>query len=544
MLYNSQRAGVHVVAGAGTIVTLMVVLPVMTDDGSGRSSSATGPPPPVPTPCEASSSSTTRPSAARPASSPCPSATKGHRGRRGRRPGQHLPGRQHLLLARPRSLRGAGCIGKPPLSCPAVTTSTGGDPTDAGGVIAPNGATAASDLLVDERGCGVPGRTRPRSWSALRPHLLVAARPAAMFAASRLLVLVAVEAIIDLHGTFASNGFTGPFPKPPPGPPLLQALATWDSGWYLAIAHQGYFLYGRSTYLTPSVAFFPVWPGLIRVVSRITGLSVLPVGLALAFVFGAGASVALWYLVRELCDSSVADRAVALWVFFPGAFVLSMVYAEGLTVLCCAVCLLALLRHRWLIAGLAAGLATGVQPDALVLVACCVWAAGRALWKDRQWAAVIAPVLSVAGAVGYFSYLWAATGDVMRWYHVEQQDWGSDGAVHRTVVLVLRGAFDQPHNPELVIPAFGLATALVGLVLMFRWKPPAVLWIFAVGVLAAALTSGPVGARPRLLLVIFPFVIAASRTLRGQAFNALFGASAGLLGVVTILTLSGRVVTP
>ena len=203
-----------------------------------------------------------------------------------------------------------------------------------------------------------------------------------------------------------------------------------------------------------------------------------------------------------------------------------------------------MLRRRWLIAGLAAGLATGVQPDALVLVVCCAWAAGHALWKERAWKAIVAPALSVAGAVGYFAYLWAATGDVMRWYHVEQQDWGSNGGVHQTVVSVLRLAFDQPHSPEVVIPAFGLVSAVVGLVLLFRWRPPVVIWLFAVGVLAAALASGPVGARPRLLLVIFPFVIAAARVLRGQAFNALLGASAGLLGVVTILTLSGPIITP
>lgn len=372
----------------------------------------------------------------------------------------------------------------------------------------------------------------------------MAARPAGLFAVSRLLVILAVEAVIDLHGTFQTNGFMGPFPKVPPAPALLRTLATWDSSWYLAIARGGYFQNGHITVATPSIAFFPVWPGLIRGVAGVTGLNSTYIGLFLAFIVGAGAAVAVWYLARELCGSAIADRAVALWVFFPGAFVLSMVYAEGLTVLCSAVCLLALLRHRWIVAGLAAGLGTGVQPDALVLVGCCAWAAAYALWKRRQWAAVLAPVLSLAGVAGYFAYLSATTGDFLRWYHVEQQDWGSNGALDRTVVAVVTHAFNNPHSAEVVIPAFGLLWALIGLVLLLRWRPPVLVWIFAVGVLAAALDSGPVGARPRLLLVIFPFVIAAARALRGQAFNAVLGASAGALGVVTMMTLFGPVVTP
>jgi hypothetical protein len=430
-------------------------------------------------------------------------------------------------------------------------TWSGGAVTGAGDVTAPGGTESESDLLDDTRGADhtqvaevEPGATTGRWSSGGRRHLLVAARPVAMFAASRVLVLLAVEAVIDLHGTFASNGYAGPFPRTPSAALLFRALASWDAGWYLSIARIGYFPAGHATATTPQVAFFPVWPGLISGTATITGMSALHAGLLLGFIFGAGASVAVWYLVRELCGAAIADRAVALWVFYPGAFVLSMLYAEGLTVLCSAVCLWALLRRRWLIAGLAAGIATGVQPDALVLVGCCAWAAGHALWKDRAWMAIVAPALSVAGAVGYFGYLWATTGDVLRWYHVEQQDWGSSGGLHQTVVSVLRLAFAQPHSPEVVIPAIGLLSAVVGLGLLFWWRPPAVVWIFAVGVLAAALASGPVGARPRLLLVIFPFVIAAARVLRGQAFNALLGVSAGLLGLVTILTLSGPIITP
>ncbi len=195
---------------------------------------------------------------------------------------------------------------------------------------------------------------------------------------------------------------------PPRASLFLQALGSWDGSWYLLIAGHGYFPPAAQFPIAPGSAFgfFPVWPLLLRGVSDLTGLTPIVVGVALAFVFGAAASVALWYLVRHLCDEQVADRSVVLWVFFPGAVVLSMVYSEALVVLLCRGLPAGAVKRRWLMAGCAAGVATGVHPEALVLVACCLWASGVAVRRDRDWWSLLAPVLSLAGVVAYFSYLW------------------------------------------------------------------------------------------------------------------------------------------
>ena len=267
------------------------------------------------------------------------------------------------------------------------------------------------------------------------------------------------------------------------------------------------------------------------------------VGVALAFAFGAAASVAIWYLVRHLCDEPVADRAVVLWVFFPGAVVLSMVYSEALAILLCAVCLLALLKHRWLVAGLSAGVATGVHPEALVLVACCLWAAGVAVYRDRDWWSVLAPVLSVAGVVAYFSYLYSATGDVLRWYHIERAQWGGTGFTHDTVA-VLRQSVSHPHDLEAVVPALGLLFALAGLYLMARWRPPVIIWIYTVGILLSAFDSNMVGARPRVLLTAFPLIVAVARRVRPAAFGMVAAASGFLLATMTFLLFSVVLVAP
>ena len=378
-----------------------------------------------------------------------------------------------------------------------------------------------------------------------RESLGTLGRTLGMFTLSRLVVAMGLGSVLVVNQGLATHHFTGPWPTPPKASLFLQALGSWDASWYLLIARYGYFpppaqfpiAHGSAT------AFFPVWPLLLRGLSDVSGLTPVVVGVGLAFVIGAAASVAIWYLVRRLCDAEVADRAVVLWVFFPGAVVLSMVYSEALAILLCAVCLLALLERRWLVAGLAAGVATGVHPEAVVLVLCCLWAAGVAVREDRDWWALTAPVLSVAGVAGYFLYLWNATGDLLGWYHVERDQWGGTGFYHDTV-FVVRQSFTHPHDLEAVVPALGLLFALAGVYLMIRWRPPVVIWIYTIGILVSAFDSNMVGARPRVLLTAFPLIVAVARRVGPAAFGTVAAVSGFLLATMTFLLFSLVLVAP
>jgi len=382
-------------------------------------------------------------------------------------------------------------------------------------------------------------------WRRDRPTLHTLLRTLGAFALSRLVVAMGLGSVLAVDQGLATHHFTGPWPTPPRASLFLQALGSWDGSWYLLIAGHGYFPPAARFPIAPGSAFgfFPVWPLLLRGAAAVSGLTPIVAGVVLAFAFGAAASVALWYLVRHLCDESVADRAVVLWVFFPGAVVLSMVYSEALAILLCAVCLLALLKRRWLVAGLSAGVATGVHPEALVLVACCLWAAGVAVYRDRDWWSVVAPLLSVAGVVAYFSYLYSATGDVLRWYHIERAQWGGTGFSHDTVT-VLRQSVSHPHDLEAVVPALGLLFAVAGLYLMARWRPPVIIWIYTVGILLSAFDSNMVGARPRVLLTAFPLIVAVARRVRPAAFGMVAAASGFLLATMTFLLFSLVLVAP
>jgi hypothetical protein len=223
--------------------------------------------------------------------------------------------------------------------------------------------------------------------------------------------------------------------------------------------------------------------------------------------------------------------------------VLSMVYSEALAILLSSVCLLALLKKQWLFAGAAAGVATGVHPEAIVLVLCCLWAAGVAVRQDRDWWALAAPLLSVAGVLGYFLYLRNTTGDVFEWYHVERDQWGGTGFYHDTV-FVLRESVTHPHDLEAVVPALGLLFVVVGVGLMIRWRPPVIIWIYTIGILLSAFDSNMVGARPRVLLTAFPLIVAVARWVRPAAFGTVAAVFGFLLATMTFLLFSLVLVAP
>ncbi|MBO0730594.1 MAG: hypothetical protein J2P57_15160 [Acidimicrobiaceae bacterium] len=363
-------------------------------------------------------------------------------------------------------------------------------------------------------------------------------RPLVIFTASRLLAMAAVGVAISTKQGFAATRFAGPWPKPPSGPLFIQALAAWDGGWYTSIAGHGY---GASlTPHTASVGFFPLLPSVIRIVGA-TGLGVLLAGALVVFVVGGAASIALWLLTAEVCDRQTADRAVALWAFWPGAFVLSMIYSEGLTVLLACICLRALLRRSWVVAGVAAGLATATAPTAVVLLVCCAWVVIPALWRG-VWRAGVTLLLAPLGIVGYFLYLYARSGDLFLWFRVEHTYWQAGTGVRQgfydTVVFNWRSFLSHPHFLRSTEPALGILVAAALLVLLLWWRPPAVLVIWTVGVVILALSSAPVGLRPRIFLVAFPLIIALARALRGALHVAVLACEAALMGLLFVVALT------
>ncbi|HEX6476904.1 MAG TPA: mannosyltransferase family protein [Acidimicrobiales bacterium] len=419
-------------------------------------------------------------------------------------------------------------------------------------------------------------RLGERAGRRVWPTAKALARPVALYVVSRVAIALAIGLVIDLNLGLAQHQFNGPWPTNPPGRPLFEALGMWDGGWYMRIAHNGYStsLHPLSPY-TPTVAFLPLLPVLLRITTFLTGLNVLYAGVLTSAVIGVVASAAVWFFVRHLTDSRTADRATALFCFFPGAMALSMVYTEGLLVVLAIICLVALMRGRWLIAGVVAAAASATSPEGLALFACCAWAAGAAILRRpeetagrepvapqtdrthidhgvfdgeaaptttrsrRRWLALIAPLLAPLGWLTYQGYLWRRTGDLTIWYTVEKKFWRGGFDPWEATFGKLGKALQHPGVFDYLVPSVGLIVLIVAAVLLWRWKPPAVVTIYAAATMAFVIASGALGARPRFFIAAFPFIVALARPIRGAAFHALLGLSALSLGLLTIILVSG-----
>lgn len=110
---------------------------------------------------------------------------------------------------------------------------------------------------------------------------------------------------------------------------LLDVWARWDSAFYLGIVNEGYnFVPGQIS----SVAFFPLYPLLVKLVSLITG-NVLLAGVIVSNLSLLGGLIFLYKLAELEFDAETAQRTVYYMAAFPTAFFFSAVYTESIYLL-------------------------------------------------------------------------------------------------------------------------------------------------------------------------------------------------------------------
>jgi hypothetical protein len=329
---------------------------------------------------------------------------------------------------------------------------------------------------------------------------------------------------------------------------LASELARWDGTWFLRAAQQGWprhlpMAHGHVTANT--VAFFPVFPLAIRWLSSATALAPLAVGLAISAATGLTAVVAIGLLVRRFAGSQAATRGTLLFVLFPGTFAFSLAYSEGIVLTCIALGLVALLNHRWWLAGLLGLLATATSPIALAFVLSCTWSAGWAAWRGRSVRPLVAPVLAPLGFVAYMGWLWRHTGVLDAWRLTEQGGWHSSSSLAYPLRVLATFARD-PLGPTLTgqILVAGTVVAVIGAVLAIRQRQPASVLIYGVAAAVLAATASPIGLRPRFLLLAFPLVVAYGTRLRGRAYTGALLVSTTLLVAMSALEFTSWAVFP
>ncbi len=346
---------------------------------------------------------------------------------------------------------------------------------------------------------------------------------------------------------------------------FLHELANWDGLWYREIANNGYLNHVSNGQTT--LGFFPLYPLAIWIVEPV--FTVLTAhgdiwaatvgGVVISTIGGAVATYLIYRLGTEWWNRRVGFRAAVLFAVFPGSVIFSMVYSEGIMIPLAAGCLLALGHRRWLLAGILAGLATAVQPVAIVLVAACATAA-LLEWRRSGWQrpvlrrVIVAPLLSLTGICAFAAFLWAWTGTPLANYEAQHRGWSEKtdplAMLHLGTRLWAEITHQHPNERpvdlNLIVGLIGAILLIGMLVLVWRQRhriPPAAI-VWTLGISFLALTSEYVPPLPRMLITAFPAVMVVARYARGKWWPILVWTNCVLLVVLSLISFYGVTLRP
>jgi hypothetical protein len=346
---------------------------------------------------------------------------------------------------------------------------------------------------------------------------------------------------------------------------FLHELANWDGLWYRRLANQGYPAhvdYGQTT-----LGFFPLFPIAIWLLEPVflvftSHNAIWAATVSGVLISGVGGWVAT-VLVHRLADGwwgrAAARRATILFIVFPGSVVFSMVYSEALLMPLAAGCLWALERRRWVLAGVLAGFGSAVQPVGLMLPVVCAAGALLELYRCRGHLrdarrALIAPVLSVTGAVCFMIFLWIWTGNPLANYIAQHHGWSEKTDFLALVHTATRMApalnpshFNSPTvNLNLVFGLIGAVVLVAELYLLWRSRREvsAVAIVWTLGITFFAFTSEYVPPNPRMLITAFPALMVVGRYVQGKWFAILVFVNVFLLAGLSLLTFWSTTLRP
>ena len=207
---------------------------------------------------------------------------------------------------------------------------------------------------------------------------------------------------------------------------------------------------------------------------------------------------------------------------FPGTFVFSFAYSEGIVVTCVGFGLIALLDRRWWLAGLLGAVATAASPLALAFVVSCAWCGIGGRLAGPPTGTLLAPLLAPIGFVAYMAYLWRHTGQLNAWRLTERGGWHSYPSLEypfRIVWTFLRIRC-RPTITGQILFAGTVVRRRSAMVLMVKERQPMPVLLYGICAIGAAAVSQPVGLRPRFLMLAFPMVIAPAPATRAVSTGA------------------------
>ncbi|MET0233581.1 MAG: hypothetical protein ABW224_02975 [Kibdelosporangium sp.] len=307
---------------------------------------------------------------------------------------------------------------------------------------------------------------------------------------------------------------------------LSDVLKSWDGDWYLSIAENGYdnvpsrFIdaAGHRSRTTP-LAFFPLYPMLIRALSTVTGGDALAAALVISFIAGCVAAAGI-FRIAQIIDPrpKTGLLLVALWAGAPMAITLSMAYTEALFTALAAWALVGVLERKWIMAGLCTAAAGLVRPSASVLVGVVALAALLAVFREHKpWQAAAGAVLSPIGLFGWWGYVANQTGSLTGWFDIQREGWFSYFDGGQQTWQFFGEILDSGNSVMETVTMLMVFAAVVLAVLIIRARIPWPLWAYGGGtVFMVVVTAGITYSKSRFLIPAFPLLVPVAHGLANR----------------------------
>ena len=300
---------------------------------------------------------------------------------------------------------------------------------------------------------------------------------------------------------------------------LLAIWNRWDGPQYLLIAQHGYAASGDQRL---ALAFFPLYPWLIRLLASVVGDVVLS-----AFIISTVASIAVGVTLARLfaIDYSryLARRSAWFLFIFPTSFFLHIDYSESVFLALVLASFVAARRQRWLRAGLLGAFAAFARPNGILMLPALGADALWAWWETHRfdWRWLWLGLVPMGFAV-YLMVNYRVTGDSLAFLSVQHEHWSHSLIAPWSGISVNLGVardWDPAQAAMIGMQVlFYLALGLAGTVgAAFLLRPSYAVWM-ALNWLFFASQSWDISA-PRYTLMMFPLFLLFAMLARNRQWD-------------------------